>query len=98
MSTRNVFLLCYDIADPRRLRRVFKVAKGFGVPMQYSVFRCALSPSDLILLMEKLEAEIHHREDHILLVDLGPERGRGEQVFRSLGRAMPRAPEGPVII
>lgn len=98
MNGRNIFLLCYDIADPRRLRRVFKVAKGFGVAMQYSVFRCALSPSDVILLMEKLEAEIHHREDQIMLVDLGPENGRAEHVIRTLGRALARIPEGPVII
>jgi CRISPR-associated protein Cas2 len=98
MSGRNIFLLCYDISDARRLRRVFKVAKGFGTSVQYSVFRCALSPTDVIALMEKLEAEIHHREDQILLVDLGPEHGRANHVFRTIGRPTPRAPEGPVII
>jgi CRISPR-associated protein Cas2 len=34
-------LVCYDICEPKRLRRVHKVMKGFGEPWQYSVFFCA---------------------------------------------------------
>ena len=43
---RNVYLVTYDIRDDRRLRAVFKVMSGFGQHVQYSVFRCELSPAN----------------------------------------------------
>ena len=36
-------LVCYDIRDPKRWRRCFKLLKGYGVSLQYSIFRCYLS-------------------------------------------------------
>ncbi len=32
------WIVCYDIADPRRLVRVHRQMKRYGVPVQYSVF------------------------------------------------------------
>lgn len=37
------WLVTYDIADPRRLGRLFKFLKKQGVPVQYSVFLVAAS-------------------------------------------------------
>ncbi len=34
-----------------------------------------------------LQEIIHHREDQVLFVDLGPVEGRGDRVIVSLGRA-----------
>jgi CRISPR-associated protein Cas2 len=42
---RRSYLVCYDIRDPKRWRRVFKVMKAHGEHWQYSVFFCVLSPS-----------------------------------------------------
>lgn len=39
------YLVVYDIADPRRLRRVAKKVEKFGVRVQKSVFECVLSLS-----------------------------------------------------
>ena len=49
---RNVFLICYDVADAKRLRRTYKKMKGFGTPVQYSIFRCELSPVERQKLQE----------------------------------------------
>lgn len=43
---RSVFLLCYDVADDKRLRKTYKKMCGFGTPLQYSVFRCELSATE----------------------------------------------------
>ena len=36
------YLVCYDIRDPQRWRRCFKLLKGYGEGLQYSIFRCRL--------------------------------------------------------
>ena len=37
---RASYLVCYDIADDKRLRKVFKLMRGFGDHLQFSVFEC----------------------------------------------------------
>ncbi|MGH9802307.1 MAG: CRISPR-associated endonuclease Cas2 [Blastocatellia bacterium] len=85
---RNRYLVSYDICDPKRLRRVFKTMRGFGDPLQYSVFLCDLSPSERIILLEKLTPIINNREDQVMLVNLGPADGQSGERIETLGRAM----------
>ena len=69
-------LVCYDICEARRLRRVHKVVRDFGRPLQYSVFACRLSTAQQADLEARLLDEIDQRVDQVMLVDLGPvERG-----------------------
>lgn len=84
---RNRYLVSYDICDPKRLRRVFKTMRGFGDALQYSVFLCDLSPSEKIILLEKLTPIINHREDQVMLVNLGPADGQSDERIETLGRA-----------
>jgi len=83
---RSRYVVCYDISDQKRLRRVYHVMCGFGDPLQYSVFACDLSPSERVLLETALVEAIHEREDRVLIVDTGPADGRGEQCMKVLGR------------
>ena len=46
----QTYLVSYDIADPKRLKTVFKVMKGWGDHLQFSVFRCDLNPRELVEL------------------------------------------------
>jgi CRISPR-associated protein Cas2 len=82
---RTTYLICYDIANDKRLRRVFKVCKDYGVHLQYSVFESDLSASEKTELERKLAAEINSREDQVLFVELGPAAGRGERLIQALG-------------
>ncbi len=45
---RTCYIVAYDMADPERLQRVHRTMRGYGDPLQYSVFRCMLSPSERI--------------------------------------------------
>jgi len=83
---RSTYLICYDICDDKRLRRVFKTMRGWGNHVQYSVFECCLTPTDLAQLTRELKDLIHHREDQVLFVDLGPEEGRGDRVISAIGK------------
>lgn len=69
---RHHVLVTYDIAHPRRLRRVFRIAKGYGEGFQDSVFLCQLSEKDEAVFREKIRDEIHHREDQVVFLRLGP--------------------------
>jgi CRISPR-associated protein Cas2 len=43
---RRCYLVCYDIRDPKRLRRTHKLVKAYGEAWQYSVFYCTLKAID----------------------------------------------------
>jgi len=86
---RNVYLVCYDVADPKRLRRTYKKMRGTGVSVQYSVFRCELSATEKQLLQEALWDILNWAEDRVMLVDLGPTEGRGDACIEFWGE--PRA-------
>lgn len=85
---RRDLLVCYDISDPARLRKVFQIMRGYGDHLQYSVFRCALSKMERIRLVAQLSEVIHHGEDQVLFVDLGAVDGKRSARFRALGRPM----------
>jgi len=84
---RTTYLVCYDICDEKRLRQVFKTMRNFGDHLQYSIFECQFTPSDLTRCRSALSEIIHHGEDQVLFVSLGPAEGRGDRVITSLGKA-----------
>ncbi len=84
---RQRYIVTYDIADPSRLRKVFKALKGYGEHLQLSVFRCDLTKMTLARMKAELNELIHAQDDQVLIIDVGPTEGRGEEVFESLGRA-----------
>lgn len=87
LTMRSTYIVCYDIADDKRLRKVFKTMKAFGDHIQYSVFECQLSPRDLIQCRQRLSEIINNAQDQVLFIDLGPSEGRGERVIAALGQA-----------
>ena len=84
---RNTVLVCYDICDDKRLRKVFKTMRNFGDHLQYSIFECQFTAIDLARCRHTLSEIIKHNEDQVLFVDLGPTAGRGERVISALGQA-----------
>jgi CRISPR-associated protein Cas2 len=62
-------MICYDIRDPKRWRKAYKLLKGYGDTIQYSIFRCRLSQRDREKLRWELE-QILDTEDKILFAGL----------------------------
>jgi CRISPR-associated protein Cas2 len=83
---RSTYLVCYDICDDKRLRRVYKTMRGWGNHIQFSVFECALTALSLAQLTKELKEIIDHGKDQVLFVNLGPEEGRGDRVISALGK------------
>lgn len=95
---KSTYLICYDISNPERLRQVHKIVIGFGDPIQLSVYRCELSPKQLVKLCERLKREINEREDSVIIADLGPFDGRGGEAISVLGRGLTPHTRGAIVI
>ena len=83
---RSSYIVSYDITNPRRLQKVHKVMKGFGQHIQYSVFRCDLSDVDKVRMKARLSGLINHKEDQVLIIDLGPMEGRAKDCIEHMGK------------
>ncbi|HET9619796.1 MAG TPA: CRISPR-associated endonuclease Cas2 [Kofleriaceae bacterium] len=94
---RNRFIVTYDISHDDRRTNVFRTLRGFGDHIQYSVFRCDLSDQERITLIAMLHPLIEHKEDQILLFDLGPVEGRAASCVTAIGRPH-IAPERTLIV
>ncbi|MBC7230272.1 MAG: CRISPR-associated endonuclease Cas2 [Actinobacteria bacterium] len=82
---RKYYLVCYDVSDAKRLRRTHKLMRGFGDPLQYSVFICFLSKVEKVVMLSKLNDEINSREDRVLVVDIGPDSKRTRAAIEYFG-------------
>lgn len=72
-SQTGLYLIAYDIANPKRLSRVHRVLKKKGLPVQYSVFIVVIKRKALLRLLERLNTVIKNAEDDIRCYRL-PER------------------------
>ncbi|WP_420636125.1 CRISPR-associated endonuclease Cas2 [Candidatus Palauibacter sp.] len=71
MAAERVYFVTYDIADPKRWKKVFKTMKGYGYWLQLSVFQCRLTARRRSEMAADLEELIKPSEDHVLIVDVG---------------------------
>ena len=95
---RNVFLVCYDVADDKRLRKTYKKMRGFGDPLQYSVFRCELSPTEKQVMKEALWGILTWDKDRVMLIDLGPAGARGDECIEFWGEPRVELPRRVAVI
>jgi CRISPR-associated protein Cas2 len=95
---RTSYLISYDISNDKRLRQVFKLMRGFGDHLQYSVFECQLTPTDLLRLRADLTLLINRDEDQVLFVNLGPAEGRGDRVITALGRPYTKLDSACIVV
>jgi len=68
----HLYVVTYDIRDPKRWRRIFRIMKGYGEWVQLSVFQCRLNRQRHAELIALLDGMIHHADDHVVLMDVGP--------------------------
>lgn len=92
---RRRYLIAYDIAEDRRLRRVAKVMEAFGERLQYSVFLCDLSGEEMIAWRSKLLPLLALSEDSVVVLALGPP---GAEALETIGRSRRLPHTGPVVV
>lgn len=95
---RRCYMVCYDIRDPKRLRRVHKVLKGYGEAWQFSVFFCVLKDIDRVRLQTDLEEQMNQKEDQAMILDLGPDEKEAREAATVIGQPLPEQDSGIVVI
>lgn len=66
----ETFLVAYDIANPKRLRKVARACEDFGLRRQFSVFFCRLAAVDLVRFKARLYDVINLDQDQVLFIPL----------------------------
>ena len=89
------YLVAYDIANPKRLRKVATACEDFGNRRQYSVFACRLTAADLVRLKSRLYDIIDLEADQVLFIPLC---NRCADQIEALGRAVEKHDARDVVI
>jgi CRISPR-associated protein Cas2 len=97
MADERLYIVSYDIADDRRWRRVYRVMNGYGRWLQLSVFQCRLTPRRRQDMAAALEAVINKRDDHVLIIDVGPAEKINPRV-ESLGKTFESVTREAIIV
>ncbi len=79
---RILYLVCYDISDPKRLYKALKLVKAFAISGQKSFYECLMTPSELASLETNLSNLIDETTDRIHFFQLDP-----RQEHRFFGKA-----------
>lgn len=93
----HLYIIAYDIADQKRWRSIFKLLHGYGEWLQLSVFQCRLSRLRHAELVATLDEIIHHKEDHVILMDLGLADTVKPRVV-SLGKEFQAVEKEPIVV
>jgi CRISPR-associated protein Cas2 len=69
-ESMDTYLVCYDISDPKRLRKVAQACEDFGARRQFSVFICRLTATDVVRLKSRLHNVIDLAQDQVFFQPL----------------------------
>jgi CRISPR-associated protein Cas2 len=81
-ETYMLIIVAYDVANPKRLKKISDCCKDFGIRVQYSVFECRMEAPMFDKLWERLCSIIHVEEDRIVAY---PIHGAARNQIRTLG-------------
>lgn len=95
-SSRHLWMAAYDIADPKRLRRVAKACEDTGRRIQQSVFLCHTASTGRARLRERVKTIMHPASDRLFLLPIC-RRCRDQIEQHGLPTRLPGA-AGPMII
>ena len=78
---RNLYIVAYDIADPKRLRKVHQVVKQYATGGQKSAFECFLSNGERVELIKQGCSLIDPKVDRFALI---PVNQQGETIVTGI--------------
>ncbi|MGD9417384.1 MAG: CRISPR-associated endonuclease Cas2 [Verrucomicrobiota bacterium JB025] len=73
-NNRRIYLCTYDVSDDKRRTKLFELLKDHGEHVQFSVFLCSLTTTEVKRLGATAMEIIHRDEDQLLVIDIGPDQ------------------------
>lgn len=67
---RQLYLVAYDVRQPKRLRQIHQVLKEFACGGQKSAFECYLTPKEKKELLNRIDGILNGVEDAFLVIPL----------------------------
>ncbi|MCK4257659.1 MAG: CRISPR-associated endonuclease Cas2 [Halanaerobiales bacterium] len=64
------YVICYDITDDKRRRRIYELLKDHGQRMQYSIFECMIDEKTFVMLKFKLRRLMDCAADSIIIYSI----------------------------
>ena len=65
-----IYMICYDISHPKRLRKTAKVLENYGLRVQKSFFQCEISSKGMQLLKQSILEIIDTDKDYFYIYPL----------------------------
>ena len=72
-NNRRIYLCTYDVSEDKCRTKLFELLKDHGEHVQFSVFLCSLTTSEVKRLGAAASEIIHRDEDQLLVIDIGPD-------------------------
>ena len=65
-----IYMVCYDISNPKRLTKVAKTLENFGIRVQRSFFQCEMSKIQMDNLKNSLLNIVNVKADYLFVYPL----------------------------
>lgn len=65
-----IYMVCYDVSDPKRLQKTAKVLENFGLRVQKSFFQCEISEKGMQKLRNQLLKVLNTEKDYFYIYPL----------------------------
>lgn len=66
-ESKSWHLVCYDVRDPERWRKLCKIVKGYGQRIQYSIFRCRMTERTMQKLYWEAMQVLDSSDDFLII-------------------------------
>lgn len=63
-------MVCYDISDPKQLRKTAKILEDFGIRVQKSFFQCEIEKAKMDEIYGKILKVINKKKDSFFIYPL----------------------------
>lgn len=70
LTQKRSWIIAYDISDPKRLGRVYRLMCKRAIPQQRSVFRATLTTNEARKLLRELAALVDEHADDVRMYPL----------------------------
>lgn len=81
---QQLYLIAYDVGDPRRGKRILRAIRAHAIDGQKSLYECRLAGANFTPMLDGFRDVLDAGKDRLLLMQLDP-----RAAIHTLGKATP---------